>query len=186
MQATSQFWHEYKSLVDRYYRPVVVSDGIPETNIIETEKRLGFRLPKILRNFYLLVGKYEDINCSYDRLISLDKLEIINDTLLFFEENQGVVFWGIPIDRIREEDPAVFYTENRDIPNWELFQRQLSQFLITMLLWQGVMGEMNYSGVGIALTENILSHTKDWQQIPCFESWGGSIFNSEGLYYLYS
>jgi len=92
------YWQTYKETVERLFGPLTLKDGIPEEDIIEVEKHLGFRFPQVLRDFYLLAGERSDLNDSHDHLIDYDELVVEGNTLVFYADNQGVVFWGIPIN----------------------------------------------------------------------------------------
>ena len=44
-----------------------------------------------------MAGGRKDINAVHNRLVSLEELEVDQDRLIFYEENQAVVLWGISI-----------------------------------------------------------------------------------------
>ena len=77
--------------------PLAPGDGVAEAEIAAAEARLGLKLPTVLREFYALVGRRKDINAVHNRLISLEESEVDQDRLVFYEENQAVVLWGVSI-----------------------------------------------------------------------------------------
>jgi len=183
-QSASPFWNEYRHLVAQYYGALTEADGIPELDVLAAEQRLGFQLPQLLRDLYLVAGRREDIHQSHDCLFSPEALEVVDDAILFYTENQNVIHWGILISEMEQEDPTVFYAENMDPLVWKPFQMLLSQFLRIMLLWQGIMGGMAYSGVGMAQTRCIIANAVAWHEISGGETFGGKFLtqNDQILY----
>jgi len=68
--------------------------GYPLRAIEAAEVRLGVNLPAPLREYYLSVGRHK-INSAHNRLLPPDALEVSQGRLVFMEENQCVVFWGV-------------------------------------------------------------------------------------------
>jgi hypothetical protein len=81
------FWRYYKDLVSQLYEPLSPEDGFSEDELEGAEKRLGLRLPGLLREYYLLAGKREDINQAHNKLVHPDELQIEDGKLVFFLEN---------------------------------------------------------------------------------------------------
>jgi hypothetical protein len=82
-------------------------------DIDDAEKRLGVRLPGSLKEYYLVAGREKRINQLHNRLLPPEKLRIDSERLVFMEENQWVVYWGVPAVRETEPDAAVFQGVNR-------------------------------------------------------------------------
>ena len=82
--------------------------GFSETEIITLEKRLDITLPVELRNYYLTLGKSENINYSHNRLLKPDKEIKFSDDqyLIFYEGNQVVAYWGIKEEDLKLNNPA--------------------------------------------------------------------------------
>ena len=132
------------------------------------DRGLGLRLPTLLREFYLVAGQREDINAVHNRLFSPENLEVDQQALVFYEENQGVVLWGIKADALSQADPQVFMAEYASTLQWDREHDHLSEFLTSMLIWQAVNGGMPYSGIGVASSEAIAAAT-DWEAV----NWSG-------------
>lgn len=162
------FWTDYSRHVANLMPPLVAGDGVPEAEIAAAEARLGLKLPALLREFYLVAGRREDINAVHNRLLSPESLEVDQDALVFYEENQGVVLWGIKVDDLSQADPQVFMAEYASTLEWEPEHDHLSEFLISMLFWQAVNGGMPYHGIGVASSEAIAEAT-GWETV----NWSG-------------
>jgi hypothetical protein len=72
MEPHTRFSEEYRSLVERFVRPLRPEDGVSESTIVAGEKRLGLALPPILREFYLLAGRLKRINRAQELLLPPD------------------------------------------------------------------------------------------------------------------
>ena len=148
------FWSDYRRLVARLMPPLAPGDGVPESEIAAAEARLGMNLPTLLQEFYALAGKREDINHSFEHLVSVEELELEGGMLVFYEENQDVTFWAVKSDDTAA-DPAVFRAFNEENLDWEPDSELLSEFLVAMLVLQAVNGGMAYSGIGDANPERV-------------------------------
>lgn len=101
------FWVSYSDLVAQLYTPLSEEDGFSEAEITNAEGRLGFRLPRLLRGIYLLAGQREDLNQACERLIHPNALQIEDENLVFYSENQEVCIWGIALKDVHQVDPPV-------------------------------------------------------------------------------
>ena len=68
--------------------------------------------------------------------------------LVFLEENQCVVFWGVEAGKSPDDDPPVYQGQNvRGQPTeWYLDHELLPEFLIVMLHLQAVWGGYDFLG----------------------------------------
>ena len=80
-------------------RPLTPGDGEPETNIAGAEDRLGLKLPSVLRAYYRLAGRFDQFNRAHNRLLRPEEWSVDGGKLVFLEENQCVVFWGVEASR---------------------------------------------------------------------------------------
>src|SRR5262249_15900246 len=108
------FAAEYRALVERLVRELRPEDGVPEASVAAGEQRLGLRLPKVLREFYLLAGNLKRINRAQERLLppdnparlefpgSYDEITIAEGGLVLYLENQGGCMWGIDSAHLAE------------------------------------------------------------------------------------
>ncbi len=75
------------------------------------------------------------INENHNRLYPIEKLEWMGDKLLFMEENQCVVFWGIDRADLEEADPIVWQGVNGEPIEWLAEKWRLSRFLMALWKW---------------------------------------------------
>lgn len=117
--------------------------GYPVRAVEAAETRLGFAIPEALRDYYLSIGKHE-LNRVHNRLRPPDDLDVSNGRLVFQDENQCVLFWGVRC-RTAASDPVVVRTEDLDDGDW-VAEVRCSQFLPGMLCWYAAGGTMPHRG----------------------------------------
>ena len=99
---------DLKAFVAEWHRPLAPGDGYTEAEIAEAEARLGFRLPEALRELYALLGKREDITSGHNRLVYLQDLNVEDDWLVVWEENQCVSLFAIKTTDFALAEPLVW------------------------------------------------------------------------------
>ncbi len=147
---TSQYLRTLQALFGKCRKP----QGLSQKTIETVEKRLGIVLPRALREFYKTIGGERRLVCCYNRFREPGGLSIQNERLIFGEENQGVVVWGIERKLLRLPDPPVF----QGSPDGHIWFREgvtLSDFFQRALCWQCVNGGMKYRFSGIATRQVI-------------------------------
>ncbi len=137
----------YGKLIEKHLgRKPKPEDGLADETVSLTERLLGFRLPESLRKYYLVTGNLPEINKYHNRLLNLIELRVDdNGFILFMEENQAVVYWGIKLDNITDSDPEVWQIINEE--PFEAYSEELpfSGFIIKMMDWQfGELQELEY------------------------------------------
>ena len=121
--------------------PLAPRHACGERAIAAAEKRLGIVVPADLRAYYRAAGRHDGINRAHNRLLPPNEWAVDSGRLIFMEENQNVVFWGVPVGpAATEDDPDVWQAQNGDALTWEPEAAKLSEFLLAMLCWQAVMG----------------------------------------------
>ncbi len=140
-------WDDYAAKVAELYNPIAQGDGDEETTLIAAETRLNHKLPRVLREMYLRAGRRDDIHRSKNHLIQPEDLAIEHDVLVFYEEGQNLVLWGIRVADLHRDDPPVVRAYNDVAMTWENDHETLSGFFTTMLYWQAVNGGLPFSGV---------------------------------------
>lgn len=130
-----------------YNLPDHESDGFAETEIMALEKRLGIKLPAVLRNYYLELGQNEALNYSHNRLLKPGKdIRFSKDRyLVFYEENQSVSCWGIKAADLHLDNPPVWgnYGTKRK-PDWYLETKATDLFFLLMAVYNGTLGGLRY------------------------------------------
>lgn len=139
---------KYRKAIEILAKPVVAEDGVPSGEIAAGEHRLGIQLPSALREYHMTAGRLDGLNRAHNRLYSPHDWFVDAGNLVFMEENQLVVFWGIPINGDPSDDPPVLQGVNViDQPvEWHLEHGSCSEFLLMMLHWQAVCGGMAFTG----------------------------------------
>jgi hypothetical protein len=127
----------YKEIVERILeRDLLEVDGVSEEALAQAESRLGLRLPVALREYFLISGNADDANRMHNVLFRPDEFVLEDGYLVFMEENQAVVHWGIPVDHLHEPDPDVWQRVNGLEPVWYSEELPFSSFVIRNLEWQ--------------------------------------------------
>ncbi len=101
-------WSKQSPHIRSLFHPWQPGDGWDEATVAAAEARLGVRLPKTLRNFYLAWGRRADII----PLLDPDELLVRADTLILCVENQAIFYWGVPCQALEEDNPPVVVTES--------------------------------------------------------------------------
>lgn len=117
-------------------------DACSTADIEDAERRLGVSLPRSLKEFYLVAGREKRINQFHNRLLAPEKLWIDSERVVFMEENQWVVYWGVPVVRESKPDAAVFQGVNRRDKGieWHPEADLCSTFLNVMAVWHASFG----------------------------------------------
>ncbi|MFB0632413.1 SMI1/KNR4 family protein [Streptomyces sp. AB3(2024)] len=114
-------------------------DGWAEADLVAAEKRLGVPLPTALREAYLLFGRRRDLTGNHDVLLGPAELYVddADQALVFRHENQGAASWGILLDNLRDDDPAVVIRPDladKGAERWEEWLERLSLCFVEIVL----------------------------------------------------
>jgi len=123
--------------------------GFSETQILDLEKTLNVKLPSKLREYYLELGKEENLNYSYNRLLKFEnEVEFSDDDyLVIYEENQVVAFWGIKKEDLKLENPPVYGNyDTIEKTDWEIETQTTEDFFLLMAVYNGTFGGLRYNG----------------------------------------
>lgn len=175
----------YWQIARDLYPSFTPEDGVSNEEIERTEKVYEFHLPKVLREFYLMVGNHKAINYSHNRLLSVDSLEIEDNKLLFYKGHQGICYWAIDLSDIKKGNPPVWIgqlIEGQDELEWYLDFETLSDFLLVMLCWQSVMGGLHYVGLTDKVEETVTQIVKNnFSPLEFEENFSGfQVFTGKG------
>lgn len=116
-------------------RPLVKGDGLGPKQIESSEKRLKIKLPEALKEYYELAGGLP-LNKEHNQFYLPKELTVRDGWLMFREENQAVVFWGVKTSDLRSSDPKVYQASNEPELRWYSEGRNLSDFVLKMWRWQ--------------------------------------------------
>lgn len=133
---------EYGSLFARLGFPLSKPEGVSATQLDKAESKLGICLPQVLRDYYLIAGKEKTLNHSFNRLCSPSEWEIHSGKLIFMEENQTVVVWGVPVTKQVAQDPLVFQCPlvSGELDKWYSEKTRFSDFIKFMIHLQAAYG----------------------------------------------
>ncbi|WP_030196308.1 SMI1/KNR4 family protein [Streptomyces sp. NRRL S-87] len=114
-------------------------DGWAEADLDAAEERLGVRLPAALREAYLLFGRRRDLTSNHDVLLGPAELYVddAKEAVVFRHENQGAASWGILLDNLQDDDPAVFIRPDlahKSAERWEEWLERLSLCFVEIVL----------------------------------------------------
>jgi hypothetical protein len=131
-------WSEHAEHIQSLYPLHQESDGYDEGEVSESEHALGYRLPDVLRLFFLSWGARADLARQHERLLMPHQLIVRESTLVFCVEHQSTYYWGIPIGSLDQENPLVSVASSGREPsvwdgqealNWQDSPTRVSDFL---------------------------------------------------------
>ncbi|MEV4882047.1 SMI1/KNR4 family protein [Chitinophaga ginsengisegetis] len=160
----------YLQIIHKLYNlPEDANHGYTAAEIAALEARLQLQLPAALRQYYLAIGKNKMVNDSFNRLTSLGEIGFSEDDhLIFYEENQAVVLWGIAKADLTLPDPPVYGTYDSARVEWFTDADTTEHFLLSMAWWNGALGGLPYTAftdLEEDLTpERIAAVTTHWQE----------------------
>ena len=130
-------WH--RGLVRALGRELATSDAIPRERLAKAERRLGLVLAETVLDFYLRAGAAPELQ-AHNRVREPEALAVEEGFLVFMEENQNVVDWGIPLRAGHEPDPEVWQRVNGDQSEWYSEEMPFSTFIVKNLAFtRGVL-----------------------------------------------
>ncbi|MGI5324960.1 hypothetical protein [Actinomadura nitritigenes] len=123
--------------------PLGREDGTPEGELAEAEDRLGLGLPAAVREAYALFGRRPDLHSNLDTLLSPGELAVEHGALVFREENQGAVLWGVLLDDLGGDDPPVHVRQDladKYAELWEPWTDRFSAAVLEIVLAESTQG----------------------------------------------
>ncbi|WP_330455080.1 MULTISPECIES: SMI1/KNR4 family protein [unclassified Streptomyces] len=121
-------------------------DGWTEADLDAAEARLGLPLPPALREAYVLFGRRRDLTSNHDVLLGPAELHVddAEEALVFRHENQGAASWGILLDSLQDDDPAVFVRldlADKSAERWEEWLERLSLCFVEIVLSESLQAD---------------------------------------------
>lgn len=159
-------WNQIKKL----YNLTENALGYPLDEINALETRLKINLPQVLRSYYITLGKNEALNNSHNRLLKPNKeIGFSNDGfLVFYEENQASVYWGIKQENFDLDNPPVWGNYGTiESPDWHLETKTTNDFLLLMGVYNGTLGGLKYNAncFEIIETETVKKIQENWKEV---------------------
>jgi hypothetical protein len=160
--------------------------GFSDGEITELEARLNVQLPEKLKDYYLTLGKNEDLNEVYNRLLKPDhEIDFSDDRyLVFYEENQVVTYWGIKEADLKLTNPPVWgnYGTDED-PDWVTEAKTTEDFFLLMAAYNGTLGGLKYNANSFSQIDGaVVDYIKqNWKEVPEI-SWGKQSVYTDDFY----
>ena len=132
MNYQQYFKQQFASITQKDIEP---QDGYSVTELHAIENVFS-SFPIVLQEYYYLLGKHP-INKEHNRILEPNEMYYIEDYLVFAEENENVVVWGILKSDLQIEDPMVYQgQEYNGKYSWYSEDSTFSIFIIQMFKWQ--------------------------------------------------
>lgn len=95
--------------------------------------------PMALLEFYLALGVCEMMETNHF-FFDADELEIRDTMVMFVEDADETLVWGIPLDQVSLPDPMVYRrSEGAEAPDnvgvWEASEATVSELIADILIW---------------------------------------------------
>ncbi len=166
--------------IARLYGPFTEAHRLEATALATAEAQLGVKLPRALREYYRVTGGHPTLNRSHNRLVEPSHIDFVVGTegeqaLVFYEENQEVVVWGILRDDLSLEDPPVRQCRVDANGIWSFWPEaaSVSELVCAQAAWNAVQGALPYVGVKSAESdEGELARVRAELGLPDFQSAG--------------
>lgn len=110
------------------------SDGLGDAAVQAKLAERRLILPKGLVDYYAVAGQHP-INEEHNRLLPIEEIIWMGDKIVFMEENQSVVCWGIDQADLNQQNPIVWQGMSGETFSWYEEDYKLSQFLMAMWKW---------------------------------------------------
>lgn len=145
--------------------------GFSKEEMIALEKQLEVKLPIKFKEYYQELGKEENLNYVYNRLLKPDdEIEFSDDDfLVFYEENQNVVIWGIKKEDLAKDNPPVYGNyDTIERSDWEIETQTTEDFFLMMAIYNGTFRGLQYNGnfIGEIDAEMVKKVQEKWILVP--------------------
>jgi hypothetical protein len=146
----ASFQQLYREIFATFGYPLTEKTSLAPRVLAEAERRLGVRVPAALREYYLIAGQERRLNACHNRLLPPSDWSIDRKRLIFMEENQSVLWWGVSIRNPDSDDPPVSQGINDEPITWSPEHRRCSVFLAVMLHHHAAGGGFRFCGTADA------------------------------------
>lgn len=122
--------------LDAQVQASVAADQLQQRGIIPSMQDIA---PLALQEFYLALGVSEMMETNHF-FFDPDELEIRDDMVMFVEDADETLVWGVPIEQVTLPDPIVYRRSvNADEPDqvgvWESSEATVSELIADILTW---------------------------------------------------
>jgi len=170
-------WELLRTEIERWFDSLAQTDGYVAVDFGSISETLGLTVPQALLEWYAISGRREDIWSVQDELLPPDRLTVVDDYLVFCVENQAVVSWGIPVDRMADLDPPVYVQSVDEPSSWLLEEDTLSLFALRWFVYCLKWSARHYWMCGYFPSHAIQEMASRFPRLPFRETpWPGSRF----------
>jgi uncharacterized protein (TIGR02996 family) len=156
----------YQTAFAALARPLRPKDGVSEKSVAEGERRLGVRLPRALRDYYLAAGRVDQFNQACYRLLPPREWELAAGKVVFLADDRSSAAGGVKANDPGGDDPPVFWGYVfEDRPSWRQHHKHCSEFLVNCLYEQAVSGGMKYLGEADITPEQLAQVEQTWPYV---------------------
>lgn len=127
--------------------PPGAGDGTSAADLDAAERRLGVRLPPVLRAYFLVAGKLQRFNRAYERLLTSSEWVLDRRKLVFAGDARGRERYAVPISG-RLADPAVHSCrlQGSVLSLWQRTETRCRDFLTLTVCHHAAGGAMPFTG----------------------------------------
>jgi hypothetical protein len=188
----NDFARDYAKSFAEFGSALVPRDGCAESRLAAAEERLGLRAPRSLRDYYRVAGQEGRFNQIHNRFLPPERWFVDRGNLVFMEENQFVLYWGVEASPDSTDDPPVFQGVRAEPIEWHGEHDKCSVFLTVMLHWHGAVGAaLGYTATAPVPADIVSQLDRDWvfagevnkmrayhrnDQVVCFVEWRDLIY----------
>lgn len=126
-------------------RALEASEGVDNQSIEVAEKKLEVKFPEALKDFYLNVGKIGLFTDAFEFFAKPKQIYVKANKLVFLEENQAVLSWGVDLNDLGKDVIPVYHSPNiGDQENdvvWYTEALPLPEFLELIMYYQSVSAD---------------------------------------------
>ena len=127
-------------VVRRLKRKWSSKDGIGPARVSAAERRLKLKFPEALRALYRTIGALPDFCTIHNQVRAPEDVAVESEYLIFMDENEDVVTWGIRVKDLGKPDPVVWQRVNAPTEQWFSERKSVTKLFASMLAWYASIG----------------------------------------------
>lgn len=128
-------------------RELEASEGVDIQSIEVAEKKLDVKFPQVLKDFYLSVGRISLFTDAFEFFAKPKQIYIKSNKLVFLEENQAVLSWGVDLGDLGKDIVPVYHSSNiGDVESeviWYVEAQPLPEFLELIMFYQAASADVD-------------------------------------------
>lgn len=133
-------WTPMLRFIERWFEPVEAGDAAAAERLSNdgcnaAEARMGLKMPLAVREWYRLCARQPVLGHGDNRVVPAEQLEVQDERVDLYIENQGVLTWGVRLSDWHQDDPPVVATET-NVGSLGVVNRTCSDYYFQMTLHQ--------------------------------------------------